>query len=98
MAGAVKSLRATGRCVTGRTISDAAGHSGASNGLPQRRDDLFVARLPGRPPHDPPVGVEHQHGGRLENVEPAYEVQVLLGVDLDVGDAGDDAGHLSENT
>src|SRR5262245_51521104 len=83
---------------TFRHLGDASprGH-GPSDRLPQCGDDVGLARLAGGPPDDPALGVEDQHGRRLEDVEFAYEVQVVLRVDLDVGHALDQAGHLAED-
>ena len=50
---------------------------------------LLLARRPGRPGDLLPAAVQHERGGRPQHADPADQVEVVLGVDLDVGDTGD---------
>ena len=61
----------------------------------KRGQDLLLARRTGGPGDLAAGGVEHQRGRRPQDAEPADQVEVVLGVDLDVLDARDDRGDLA---
>jgi len=58
---------------------------------------LRLGRRSAGPDHLAPLRVEHDRGRRAQNVEATYDVQVLLGIDLDVGDVGVCRGHVGED-
>ena len=53
---------------------------------PEAGDHGLLRRRAGGPAHLAPLGVEHQRGRRAQHAHPAHQVEVLLGVDLDVPD------------
>ena len=66
-----------------------------SIGRERRRSTCSLRGGPAARVTSRPVGVEHQRGGRPQHAEPADQVEVVLGVDLDVGDAGDRRRHVA---
>ena len=50
----------------------------------------------GRATHDSAVCVEDEDSGRPHHVEPSHQVELGLGVDIDVHDAVDHSGDLAE--
>src|SRR6478735_4732003 len=58
--------------------------------------DLLLARRTGRAGDLATPGVEHQRGRGPQDPEPTYEVEVVLGVDLEVLDPGDDRCDLRQ--
>lgn len=66
-------------------------------GLPHGRDDVGRPRLAAGAAHDSSAGVEHEHGRRTPDVQAPNQLQVGLGVDLDVTYAGDLRGDIGKH-
>jgi hypothetical protein len=64
---------------------------------PDRRDDISGARLAGGTGHDHAVGIQDERGGRTHDTEPAYEIEVVFGIQLDVTNPRHHGRHLAKH-
>lgn len=63
----------------------------------EHREDVGLPGQPGRADDDSPVGAEHQRGRGPADPDPAHQVQMRLGVDVDLRHAVYQGGYVGEH-
>jgi hypothetical protein len=62
-----------------------------------RRDHVDPPRLATGAAYDPAVAVEHEHGRGATDIEAANQVELRLGIDLDMRHTGDLLGDVCQH-